>query len=199
LQQPTVTLENTTRSPAHARELPQGLTHVGIINTALNLSRAAGPQRARKTRVMSLFADFKKFAFKGNVVDLAVGVIIGAAFGGIVKALVDDLIMPLVSLVLPSGDWRAAAIVLKEGPTPDKNVLLKYGDFLGVSLNFVIVGFALFLVVSRLLKALKLHSEPDAPDVRECPFCLESIPGKAKKCKACTADVPPKPAQTAKA
>ncbi len=72
------------------------------------------------------------------------GVIIGAAFGGIVKALVDDIIMPLVSLILPSGDWRSAGIVLKEGLTPDKNVVLKYGDFLGTCLNFVIVGFALF-------------------------------------------------------
>jgi len=138
---------------------------------------------------MAMFADFKKFAFKGNVVDLAVGVIIGAAFGGIVKALVDDLIMPLVSLILPSGDWRAAGIVLREGLTPDKNVVLKYGDFLGVCLNFVIVGFAMFLLVSRLLKALKLHSDPD---VKECTFCLETIPGKAKKCKSCTADVPVK-------
>ena len=135
---------------------------------------------------MALFSDFKKFAFKGNVVDLAVGLVIGAAFASIIKALVDDLIMPIVSLALPSGDWRMAAIVLREGATPDKNVLLKYGDFLGVSLNFIIVGFALFLFVSRLLKGLKLH---DDPDVKECAFCLEVIPGKAKKCKACTADV----------
>jgi large conductance mechanosensitive channel len=144
---------------------------------------------------MALLADFKKFAFKGNVVDLAVGVIIGAAFGGIVKALVDDIIMPLVSLILPSGDWRAAAIVLRAGATPDKDVALKYGDFLGVLLNFLIVGFALFLLVSRLLNALKLHEDPD---VKECTFCLEVIPGKAKKCKACTADVPPPAAKAAK-
>jgi large conductance mechanosensitive channel len=137
---------------------------------------------------MAIWADFKKFAFKGNVVDLAVGVIIGAAFGSIVKALVDDIIMPIVSLVLPSGNWRAAQLVLKAGAVPEKDVALKYGDFLGVSLNFLIVGFALFVLVSRLLKALKLHEDPD---VKECAFCLETIPGKAKKCKACTADVVP--------
>jgi large conductance mechanosensitive channel len=137
---------------------------------------------------MAIWADFKKFAFKGNVVDLAVGVIIGAAFGNIVKALVDDIIMPIVSLVLPNGDWRAAKIVLRAGAVPEKDVALKYGDFLGVTLNFLIVGFALFLLVSRLLKALKLHEDPD---VKECAFCLETIPGKAKKCKACTADVVP--------
>lgn len=137
---------------------------------------------------MAIWADFKKFAFKGNVVDLAVGVIIGAAFGNIVKALVDDILMPVVSLVLPNGDWRAAKLVLKAGAVPEKDVALKYGDFLGVTLNFLIVGFALFLLVSRLLKALKLHEDPD---VKECPFCLETVPGKAKKCKACTADLVP--------
>jgi large conductance mechanosensitive channel len=138
---------------------------------------------------MAVWADFKKFAFKGNVVDLAVGVIIGAAFGGIVKALVDDIIMPIVSLVLPSGDWRAAGWLLRAGATPKEDVVLKYGDFLGVVLNFLIVGFALFLLVSRLLKALKLHADPVEPDVKDCAFCLEKIPTKATKCKACTADV----------
>jgi large conductance mechanosensitive channel len=146
---------------------------------------------------MALWADFKKFAFKGNVIDLAVGVIIGAAFGGIVKALVDDVIMPVVSLVLPSGDWRAAGWVMKAGPTPKEDVVLRYGDFFGVVLNFLIVGFAMFLLVSRVLKALKLHSDPAAPDVKECPFCLDSIPGKAKKCKSCTADLPAIPAAPA--
>lgn len=145
---------------------------------------------------MSLLADFKKFAFKGNVVDLAVGVIIGAAFGGIIKALVDDIIMPIISLVLPSGDWRAAGWILRAGATPKEDVTLKYGDFLGVVLNFLIVGFAMFLLVSRLLKALKLHEDPD---VKECQFCLEVIPGKAKKCKSCTADVAPAVAAAAPA
>ena len=135
---------------------------------------------------MALWADFKKFAFKGNVVDLAVGVIIAGAFGQIIKALVDDLIMPVFSLVLPSGDWRAAGWVLRHGATPKEDVVLKYGDFFGVILNFVIIGFALFLIVSRLLKALKLHEDPD---VKECPYCLEIIPGKAKRCKGCTSEL----------
>jgi large conductance mechanosensitive channel len=138
---------------------------------------------------MALWTDFKKFAFKGNVVDLAVGVIIGAAFGGIVKALVDDIIMPVVSLALPTGDWRTAGVVLRAGATPKDDIILKYGDFFGVLLNFFIVSFAIFLLVSRLLKWLKLHAEAAAPDVKECAFCCESIPRKAIKCKACTADV----------
>ena len=138
---------------------------------------------------MALIEDFKKFALKGNVVDLAVGVIIGAAFGKIVTALVSDIIMPLVALALPSGDWRAAGIVMKAGATPKDDVILKWGDFLGTILDFAIVAFALFLLVSRLLKALKLHKE-EVKDVKDCPFCLESIPGKATRCKACTSELP---------
>ena len=141
---------------------------------------------------MALWADFKKFAFKGNVVDLAVGVIIGSAFGLIVKALVEDLVMPIVSLALPGGDWRAAGIVLRAGATPKEDVVLKYGDFLGVTLNFIIVAFALFLLVSRLLKALNVVKDAPPPDVKECAFCLELIPSKATKCKACTSEQPSK-------
>ena len=145
---------------------------------------------------MALWADFKKFSFKGNVVDLAVGVIIGAAFGKIVTALVADIVMPLVALVMPSGDWRNAGVVLKAGATPKDDVILKWGDFVGTILDFAIVAIALFLLVSRLLKAMNLHKE-EVKDVKDCPFCLESIPGKATKCKACTADLPAKAPEAA--
>ncbi len=104
---------------------------------------------------MSLVEDFKKFAFKGNVVDLAVGVIIGAAFQKIVNGVVEDLIMPVVSLAMPNGDWRSAGIILREAPDPKNNVVIKYGNFLGVSLDFLILAFVLFLVVSKLIKAEK--------------------------------------------
>src|SRR5262245_19683025 len=96
-----------------------------------------------------MLKDFKEFAFKGNVVHLAVGVIIGGAFGKIVKAVVDDLVMPAVSLALPSGDWRQAAWTLRHagpaGPEGDVRVLL--GDFVGVTIDFLIVAMVLFLVV----------------------------------------------------
>jgi len=138
---------------------------------------------------MALWADFKKFAFKGNIIDLAIGVIIGGAFGKIVTALVNDLIMPLVALIMPSGDWRAAKLVLRAGPTPKEDVAVLWGDFIGTILDFAIIATALFILVSRLLKAIHLHKE-EVKDVKECPFCLDTIPGKAKKCKSCTADQP---------
>jgi large conductance mechanosensitive channel len=139
---------------------------------------------------MAFLEDFKKFAFKGNVVDLAVGVVIGAAFGKIVSALVADLFMPLVSLVLPSGDWRSAGAVIKEAADPKDNVVIKYGDFFGAVLDFFVVALVLFLVVSRLLKMaegrLGLSKAPEAPTTKDCPFCCEAVPIKATRCKFCT-------------
>ncbi len=145
---------------------------------------------------MALLEDFKKFAFKGNVVDLAVGVVIGASFGKIVTSLVADLVMPVVALVLPSGDWREAGIVLRHGATAKDDVSLKYGDFAGNVLDFLIVAFVLFLIVSRIVKAAEgvlkkdKAAEPAAPAVKECPYCFENIPFKATKCKACTSSLP---------
>jgi large conductance mechanosensitive channel len=148
---------------------------------------------------MALWNDFKQFAFKGNAVDLAVGVVIGAAFGKIVTAVVDDLIMPVVALVLPNGNWRQGGVVLKHGtqaidPTtgfrPD-DVILKYGNLLGVILDFLIVAFVLFLIVSKVVKAAekRLAGKPAAATTRECPYCLETIPVKARRCKACASEV----------
>jgi large conductance mechanosensitive channel len=146
---------------------------------------------------MSFIDDFKKFAFKGNVVDLAVGVVIGAAFGKIVTALVADLVMPFVALVMPSGDWRANGIVLRAAPKPEDAVVLKYGDFMGAVIDFFIIALVLFLVVSKLIKAAEGRinkPKTDAPIVKECPFCLESVPMKATRCKACTSELAAAPA-----
>jgi large conductance mechanosensitive channel len=136
---------------------------------------------------MPLFEDFKKFAFKGNVIDLAVGVIIGAAFGKIVSALVADLVMPLVSLVLPTGDWRNHGLVLRHGESVKDDVVLKWGDFLGTLLDFFVVAIVLYLAVSKILRVAeaRLHGQKDAT-TKECPLCLETIPVKATRCKACT-------------
>jgi len=139
---------------------------------------------------MAFIEDFKKFAFKGNVIDLAVGVVIGGAFGKIVSALVADLFMPLVSLVLPSGDWRANGLVLRQAPDPKDNVVIQYGDFFGAVLDFMVIALVLFIVVSRLLKAAEgrlVKSKPaEPPTNKECPFCCETVPFQATRCKFCT-------------
>jgi large conductance mechanosensitive channel len=142
---------------------------------------------------MAFVDDFKKFAFKGNVVDLAVGVVIGGAFGKIVSALVADLVMPVVALILPSGDWRSHGLVLSHAADPKDDVVLKYGDFLGAILDFFVVALALFVIVSRIIKAAEARiARPAAPEAvtRECPLCCETIPRRAKRCKFCAADLP---------
>jgi len=137
-----------------------------------------------------MWKDFRDFAFKGNVVDLAIGVIIGAAFGKIVTAVVNDVIMPLVSLILPSGEWRQAAITLRERDPagPEGDVRLLIGDLASVLVDFLIVGFVLFLAVRGISRLKKHH--PKEPANRECPACLEKVAYHAKRCKYCTSDLP---------
>lgn len=111
---------------------------------------------------MSFFEDFKKFAFKGNVVDLAVGVVIGAAFGKIVSGVVANLIMPLVGLALPPGNWREAHIILRDDPVKEKILKLTYGELIGNVLDFLIVALFLFIIVSRVIPALMKKKEAEA-------------------------------------
>ena len=139
---------------------------------------------------MAFIEDFKKFAFKGNVVDLAVGIVVGGAFGKIVSALVADIFMPIVALFLPSGDWRANGFVLREAADPKDNVVIKYGDFFGALLDFFVISLVLFIVVSRVLKAAEGRlAKPEATkevSTKECPFCCETVPLKATRCRFCT-------------
>jgi large conductance mechanosensitive channel len=140
-----------------------------------------------------MWKEFRDFAFKGNVVDLAIGVIIGGAFGKIVTALVNDVIMPLVALILPSGEWRQAAITMRANPPdgPEGDARLLVGDLASVVVDFLIVGFVLFLI-ARTVSKLKVaaHLAPPPPAMRECPECLEKIPAKARRCKFCTSAMP---------
>lgn len=124
--------------------------------------------------------EFKAFLTKSNALALAIGVIIGAATGKVVSALVADLLMPIIGIVLPEGDWRAAAISLPRGKT------LMYGDFVGNLVDFVCIAFVVFLIVKAVLRPAP---EPPAPPTKECPFCLESIPAAATKCRACASTV----------
>ncbi|HVY47324.1 MAG TPA: large conductance mechanosensitive channel protein MscL, partial [Minicystis sp.] len=147
----------------------------------------AGGGRATRKKARDLVEAFRQFAFKGNVVDLAVGVIIGGAFGKIVSALVGDVLMPFIALVMPSGDWRASGVVLRHALDPKDDVVFKYGDLLGAMLDFFIVALVLFLVVSRLVGAAERRLARDkpaaAPTTRPCPYCLETIPIAATRCR----------------
>ncbi len=132
----------------------------------------------------SLFGEFKSFALKGNVIDLAVAVVIGAAFGKIITAVVADVLMPIVSLVLPSGNWRTSGIVLRHAADVKDDVVLRYGDLLGAVIDFLAIALILFLVVRKLIQR-----GAAAPTTKTCPYCLETIPLEAKRCRACTSEV----------
>lgn len=137
---------------------------------------------------MKLLQEFKEFAVKGNVIDLAVGVIIGAAFGKIVSSLVEDVVMPPIGYAIRGVDFSKLSYAL--GSHDGKTVEIKYGLFINHCIHFLIVAFVIFLVVRQFNK-LKRAPEPVESHVRNCPFCVESISKKATKCPHCTADVDP--------
>ena len=132
---------------------------------------------------MSLWQDFKSFAFKGNMIELAVAVVLGGAFGGVVNSLSKNVLMPLVSYVLPAtGGYRNWHIGRVE-----------VGAFLAELLNFLVIAGAMYLVIIRVLGSVqKVISPPDPsePTTKECPLCLSVIPYKARRCAHCTADLP---------
>jgi len=149
-----------------------------------------------------MFQEFKKFAMKGNVVDMAVGIIIGGAFGTIVKSMVADVLMPPIGLALGGVDFSNLFTTLKAGAEvagpyaslADAQaagaVTVNYGLFINNIISFLIVAFAVFLLVKGMNSAKKKEEEaPAEPTTKDCPHCLSSIPIKAKKCGNCTSDL----------
>jgi large conductance mechanosensitive channel len=150
---------------------------------------------------MGMMNEFKEFAVKGNVMDMAIGIIVGAAFGTIVKSLVADVIMPPIGLLLGNVDFSNLFIVLKDaaqaGPyatvaaaNEAGAVTLNYGVFINTIISFLIVAFAVFIVV-RNINSLKRKEEAPAPapTTKDCPFCFSSIPIKATRCPNCTSEL----------
>lgn len=151
---------------------------------------------------MGMIKEFKEFALRGNVVDMAVGIIIGGTFGTIVKSLVDDVLMPPIGLLLGGIDFSNFFVVLKEGAkaaAPYASlasakeagaVTVNYGLFLNAVISFLIVAFAVFMLV-RSINTLRHREEaqPAEPISKECPYCMSMIAIKASRCPYCTSEL----------
>jgi large conductance mechanosensitive channel len=134
---------------------------------------------------MSLIKEFKSFAMRGNVVDMAVGIIIGAAFGKIISSLVSDILMPPIGVLIGGMDFSNLGITVKEAAADHAAVVIKYGMFINILIDFLIVAFAMFMIIQAVNRMVK---KPEtAPAVtKECPECFMVIPINAKRCGHCT-------------
>jgi len=134
-----------------------------------------------------VFKEFKEFLLKQNAIALAIGVIIGAGIGKVVAAVADDVINPVVGLLLPAGDWRNAKIVLSRATDAAGKVTenaIAYGDLIGRIVDFTIIAIVVFAITKAFLP------RPGAPTTKECPECREIVPKDARRCKACTQPLP---------
>jgi large conductance mechanosensitive channel len=146
-----------------------------------------------------MFKEFKEFAMKGNVIDMAVGIIIGAAFGTIIKSLVDDVLMPPIGLLLGNVDFSNLFLTIKEGKVAAPYaslaaaraagaVTVNIGLFINTIISFLIVAFSVFMVIKNVNR-FKKEPPPADPTTKDCPFCLSAIPIKATKCSHCTSEL----------
>ena len=143
-----------------------------------------------------MFKEFKEFAIRGNVLDLAVGIVIGAAFGQIVNSFVQDILMPPVGRLLGHVDFSNLFVSLS-GVHYDTLAAAKaagaatinYGLFINTVINFLIVAFAIFLLIRQVNRWAPKPAPAPVPATRECPYCLSAIPAKATKCAHCTAEL----------
>ena len=142
-----------------------------------------------------MLKEFKEFAMRGNVMDMAIGIIIGAAFGKIVSSFVNDVLMPPLGLLMGNSDFSnkfftlqgesfATLYAAKEAGT----VTINYGLFLNTVIDFIIIAFAIFFIVKQMNR-MKKKPAPAAPNTKECPHCLSNIPIKASRCGHCTSEL----------
>ncbi len=147
-----------------------------------------------------MFKELKEFAMRGNVVDMAVGIIIGAAFGTVIKSLVSDVIMPPIGLLLGNVDFANLFILLKQGNPGGPYfalaeaqkagaVTINYGTFINTIISFIIVAFAVFLLIRNINRLKKQEEGPAEPTTKECPYCLSTIPINATRCAHCTSEL----------
>jgi len=139
---------------------------------------------------MGMVKEFKEFALRGNVVDMAVGIIIGGAFGKIVTSLVNDVIMPPIGMILGNADFTNLVITLRAKTELADAITIKYGLFINTIINFIIVALCIFSVVKTMnsMKRPKVEA-PAAPTTKQCPKCYSTIPIKATRCPNCTSEL----------
>jgi large conductance mechanosensitive channel len=147
-----------------------------------------------------MLKEFREFIMRGNVVDMAVGIIIGAAFGTIVKSLVSDVIMPPIGLLLGNVDFANLFAVLRQGSTSGPYlslaeaqeagaVTVNYGVFINTIISFLIVAFCVFLLIRQINRMRREEEAPAEPTTKDCPYCLSAIPIKATRCAHCTSQL----------
>ena len=132
---------------------------------------------------------FKDFLLKQQVLALAVAVVVGGAIGKVISSLVADILMPLISLLIPGGEWRGAKLILSKTVGPDGKEIVNavnYGTFVGAAVDFVIIAFAVYMITKALIKEVPV---PPPPPTKTCPRCKETVAPDATKCKFCTADM----------
>ena len=148
-----------------------------------------------------MMKEFREFAMRGSVVDMAVGIIIGAAFGTIVNSVVSDIVMPPIGLLLGNVDFSNLFVVLREGiqagpyasladAAKAGAVTVNYGMFINRIISFLIVAFAMFMLIRSMNKLKRSEAVPAEPTTKDCPFCYSAIPIKATRCPHCTTQLP---------
>ena len=138
---------------------------------------------------MSIFEEFKQFALRGNVVDMAVGIILGAAFSKIVTSFVNDILMPPIGMLLGNTNFEDLKIRLSGTELGSPPVFLMYGSFINTVINFLIVAMAIFFAV-KIMNRLRHQEETPEVQSKKCPECLLEVPLLAKRCGHCTREVP---------
>jgi len=143
-----------------------------------------------------MLKEFKEFAMRGNVLDMAVGIIIGAAFGKIIGSFVEDILMPPIGMLLGKVDFSNLYVSLTGQSFPTLAAAkaagaatINYGLFFSHVFNFLIVAFAVFLLIRQVNRLKREEAAPPAPNTKDCPYCLSAIPIKATRCAHCTADL----------
>jgi len=143
-----------------------------------------------------MFKEFKEFIMRGNVLDLAIAVIIGGAFGAIVNSMVNDIVMPPIGLILGHVDFKDLFLSLNGQSYPSladakkaSAPVLAYGQFLNTVINFLIIAFVIFVIVKQANRFKAPAPPPPPPSTKDCPYCASSIPLKAVRCPQCTSDL----------